>query len=157
MSGQSFTTTFTVDQSPAEVMAGIANVRGWWGAGIEGASAKLGDEFTYRYEDLHQSTQRLVELVPDKKIVWLVTDAYLSFAKDKHEWQGTRLVFEIARKNDRTEVRFTHEGLVPTFECFGACSNAWGGYVGGSLKSLIASGRGQPNAPAKSAQAAAFR
>ena len=30
-------------------------------------------------------------------------------------------------------------------ECFEACSDAWGGYIKGSLRSLIATGKGQPN------------
>jgi hypothetical protein len=38
-----------------------------------------------------------------------------------------------------------HRGLVPEFECFEACSSAWGFYVNGSLKRLITTGRGEPN------------
>jgi len=44
-----------------------------------------------------------------------------------------------------TELRFTHVGLVPTFECYGGCSDAWGFYINDSLRSLIATGKGQPN------------
>src|ERR1035438_2361556 len=29
----------------------INNVRGWWGKDIEGSTANLGDEWTYRYKD----------------------------------------------------------------------------------------------------------
>jgi hypothetical protein len=36
--------------------------------------------------------------------------------------------------------------LVPEFECFEACSSAWGFYVNGSLKRLITAGEGEPNA-----------
>jgi hypothetical protein len=34
---------------------------------------------------------------------------------------------------------------VPAFECFGACSNAWGFYINESLRNLIATGKGDPN------------
>jgi hypothetical protein len=54
-------------------------------------------------------------------------------------------VFEVSKKGNQTEVRFTHAGLVPQHECFGACSNAWGSYVNGSLRNLIATGKGNPN------------
>jgi hypothetical protein len=30
-------------------------------------------------------------------------------------------------------------------ECYDPCSNAWGTYINGSLRSLIATGKGQPN------------
>ena len=53
--------------------------------------------------------------------------------------------FEIARKGDKTEVRFTHFGLVPAYECFNVCSDAWGKYIRGSLRDLITTGKGQPN------------
>ena len=72
-----------------------------------------------------------------------MTDSDLSFAKDKSEWTGTDIVFELFRKDGRTEVRFTHHGLVPHFECYGNCSNAWGMLVGGNLRNLIATGRTQ--------------
>lgn len=142
---QSFSTAFLVDQSPQEVFAAINDVEGWWTAepGIVGSAAKLGDEFTYRYADIHESRQRVTELVPDKKVVWQVMDANLSFTKDKAEWNGTELVFEITQKGGKTEVRFTHLGLVPQFECFEACSNGWSAYISGSLRSFITEGKRQ--------------
>ncbi len=140
-----FRTSFTVDQSPQEVFDAINDVRGWWSGEIDGPTAELGAVFTYRYEGLHRSTQKITELVPGKRVVWHVTDASLEFVHDKTEWNGTEVVFEIARKGSRTEVRFTHVGLVPRFECYGACSGAWGFYVGESLRSLITTGKGEPN------------
>jgi len=145
MNNQNYTTAFTVDQTPKEAFAAINNVREWWSGNIEGNTDKLGDEWTYRYEDIHYSKQRITELVPDKKVVWLVLDSSLNFVKDKSEWNGTKITFEIAKKGDKTEVRFTHAGLVPDYECYGACSNAWGSYINGSLRSLITKGKGQPN------------
>jgi hypothetical protein len=88
---------------------------------------------------------RLVEVVPDKKVVWLVLDSYLSFPEDKTEWNGTKVIFEVARKGNKTEVRFTHEGLVLDYQCFDKCSSAWGFYINDSLKSLITTGKGDPN------------
>jgi hypothetical protein len=145
MNNQNLTTTFTVDQTPEEAFAVINNVRGWWSGEIEGNTHKLGDEFTYRHEDLHRSKQKIPELIPGKKVVWLVLDSYLSFIEDKTEWNGTKITFEISKKGDKSEVRFTHVGLVPDHECYGACSNAWDSYINGSLRSLITTGKGQPN------------
>ena len=117
MSKQDYTTSFTVDQTPKQAFDAINNVRGWLSGEIEGPTSKLGDEFTYRYKDIHYSKQKLIEVVPDQKVVWLALDSYLNFAEDKTEWNGTKIIFEIARKDGKTEVRFTHQGLVPQIEC----------------------------------------
>ncbi|MFZ0747511.1 MAG: hypothetical protein WAM85_24115, partial [Terracidiphilus sp.] len=91
-------------------------------------------------------TMKLVELVPGKRVSWLVTDNFFSFTEDKSEWKNTKVVFDIAKNGDQTEIHFTHEGLVPEYECYNVCSDAWGSYIRGSLKSLIATGKGSPNA-----------
>jgi hypothetical protein len=142
---QNFTTAFAVDQTPEEAFDAITNVRGWWSEEIEGSTNKLGDEFTYRYKDVHHCKMKLIEVVPGQKVVWLVLENYFDFTEDKSEWRGTKVVFEISRKDNKTEIHFAHLGLVPEYECFDVCSNAWGSYINGSLRSLIATGKGRPN------------
>jgi hypothetical protein len=143
VTGYDFTTVLSVDQTPDEVFAAINDVRGWWWGEIEGKTHQLGDEFTYRYEDVHCSRQKITEFVAGERVVWHVLDANLAFATDTDEWKGTNVTFEITRQGDKTELRFTHVGLVPAYECFESCSNAWGFYVNGSLRSLISTGKGQ--------------
>ena len=145
MDTNSFTTTLLVNQSPSEVFAAINNVRGWWSGEIKGNTDILGAEFTYRVPDVHRSTQKISEFIRDKKIVWHVIDASLSFVKDKSEWKDTNIIFEIARKGEKTEVRFTHMGLVQDYECYNACSNAWGMLINGNLRKLITTGKAQPS------------
>jgi hypothetical protein len=144
MKTKDYTTSLTVDQSPEEVFDAINNVRGWWSEEIEGDTDRLDSEFRFHHKDLHRSTQKITGFVPGKKVVWRVVDGQINFVKDKAEWDGSDIVFEIARKGDKTELRFTHVGLVPTIECYGGCSGAWGFYVNGSLQSLIATGKGDP-------------
>ena len=145
MKDQNFATTLTVEQTPQEAFAAIKNVRGWWSEEIEGSTDKLGDEFTYHYKDVHRCKMKLTEVIPGKKVVWLVVDNYFNFTKDKSEWKGTEIIFELFKKGNQTEIRFAHLGLVPEYECFDVCSNAWGSYINGSLRSLIATGKGKPN------------
>ena len=146
MKKDGFTASFTVEQTPDEVFAAINNVGGWWSGEVTGETNKPGAEFTYRYKDMHKTTQKVTEFVPGKKVVWHVTDAELTFVKDKTEWIGTDIVFEIAKKGDKTELRFTHVGLIPAFECYGGCSGAWGALVDGNLRNLITTGKNQPDA-----------
>ena len=146
MTNRNFTTAITVDQTPEAAFAAINNVRGWWSGEIEGHTGKLGEEFKYRYQDIHRCKMKITELVPGKKVVWRVLDNYFSFTKDETEWKGTDIIFEISKKGDRTEVRFTHQGLVPEYECYDACREGWSTYINGSLRDLITKGKGQPNA-----------
>jgi uncharacterized protein YndB with AHSA1/START domain len=157
MSDQSYTATFVVDQSPAEVYAAITDVRGWWSTDIEGPTDELGGVFTYKYEDIHRSKMKIVELVPDQKVVWLCLENYFEFTQDTTEWIGTKISFDITREGDKTQLRFTHLGLVPEYECFDVCTNAWGGYVTGSLRSLITTGTGNANNAVRNAEALSQR
>jgi hypothetical protein len=145
MTTSDFTTTLLVDQTSTEAFNAINNPRGWWSEEIEGSTDKLNDEFKYHFEDIHSCKMKLIEVIPDKKVVWLVMDNYFKFTKDKSEWIGTKISFEIAEKDNKTQIRFTHHGLVPEYECFEICRDAWTSYIQNSLGSLISTGKGQPN------------
>jgi uncharacterized protein YndB with AHSA1/START domain len=145
MSAQDFTTTLIVDQSPEEVFNAVTNVRGWWSEQIDGNTAKLNDEFDYHYEDVHRCKIKLIEVIPNQKIVWLVEKNYFKFTEDETEWTSTKPTFEISEKDGKTELRFTHVGLIPDYECFDICRDSWTNYIQNSLKKLITTGKGQPN------------
>jgi hypothetical protein len=145
MNKQDFTTAIVVEQTPEQVFNAINNVRGWWSENIEGITDKLNNEFAYHYKDIHYCKLKLIELVPDQKVVWLVLDNYFKFTVDKSEWIGTKLVFDISQKDNQTEIRFTHEGLVPQYECYESCRRAWTNYINDSLRNLITTGKGQPS------------
>lgn len=142
MAASNYTTTILVDNSATAVFNAINNVRGWWQGEIEGSTDKLNDEFSYRMEEIHFSKQKVVELIPNEKKVWLITDSKLNFTKNKSEWTGTKIVFEISEINHKTQIHFTHLGLVPEIECYGGCSGAWGDLIQKSLFSFITTGKG---------------
>ena len=144
MSNQDFTTTIVVDQSSKQVFDAINNVRGWWSEEIEGGTEKLNDIFLYHYKDVHMSKMKLIEVDPNKKVVWLVLDNYFSFIKDETEWVGTKVIFEIVEKDGKTQLRFTHYGLTPQYECYQICFDAWTNYIQNSLRNLVTTGKGNP-------------
>lgn len=143
MSNSNFTMTIEVDQPVNMVYDAINNVAAWWHGKVVGDTTKLNNEFTYQMETFHFSTQKIVELVPFKKIVWLVTQSNLSFIQQTNEWTGTHIIFEIETVNNKTQIHFTHAGLTPTVECYGACSGGWTALIQKSLYSLITTGKGQ--------------
>ena len=137
-----FTTEIVVNQSPEEVYDAINNVRGWWQGDIKGSTNKLNDEFTYQMGDIHFSKQKIVEMIPAEKVVWLVTESNLSFVNKKDEWTNTTVQFDISSGGGKTKLMFTHHGLVPAFECYGGCSGGWKLLIEKSLFSLINTGKG---------------
>ena len=142
----SYHAEFTLDRTPDEVFDAVTDVRGWWSQGLEGASAELGDEFTFADGDdsIRRARFRLVEVVPARRVVWEVLDSYLGFVDDHEEWTGTRVVFDIAESTEGTTLHFVHEGLTPSSECYEACSRGWDFYLDQSLPQLVTTGAGQP-------------
>ena len=144
MATKDFTTTVVTDATPEEVFNAVNNVRGWWSENIDGDTDQLNAVFAYHYKDVHLSRMKITELIPGKKVVWLVLDNYFNFTKDKSEWKGTQIIFEIEREGKQTRLRFTHLGLVPEYECYNVCNDAWTGYITKSLYGLITTGKGKP-------------
>lgn len=149
MTENSYTTTVTIDRSPAEVFDAINDVRGWWSEEVEGDTDRVGAEFAYRGHDdadtvEHLSRIRVTELVPGQRVVWQVLDNYMSFIDDQREWKGTEIRFELSPVATGTELRFTHVGLVPSYECFDVCKDAWALYIRNSLPAFVTTGVGLP-------------
>jgi hypothetical protein len=142
---QSFTTSILVDESPHTVFEAVTNVRGWWSTNITGESKEVGDEFEFEVEGVHYSRQRLIEVIPDQRVVWLVTEARMTFIQDEDEWKGTKVIFDITRDDSKTKLTFTHAGLVPAIACYKDCAPAWDQYIQHSLFELITTGTGDPN------------
>jgi len=128
---------FTIAATPKDVYDTIVDVRGWWSGDVTGPTDEVGGEFTYRHEAVHRSVQRVTALEPGRLVAWTVVEGFLGFVRDKQEWTGTTIVFEIRPVEDGTHVRFTHQGLTPALECFEACSGAWRYYIGTSLRAQV--------------------
>lgn len=145
MTKQGYTIEIHVNASAKEAFKSINEVTKWWTEHLEGKSQKLNDEFTVTFGDVHVSTQRLIEVIPDKKVTWLVTGSKLTFIKDQQEWNNTTITFELLPQDTHTTlVRFTHFGLIPKVECYRDCTKGWDYYIKGSLFKLLNEGKGTP-------------
>ncbi len=149
MENQDYTATITVSQPANEAFAAINSVSEWWTENTDGDSKNRNDVFTVHFGNDSFVTHQLVEVVPDKKVVWLVTDCYLPWLTNKQEWTNTKMSFDLSTENNSTVIRFTHIGLVPQAACYDMCVKGWDQYIKGSLLQLITQGSGQPQKKAQ--------
>jgi hypothetical protein len=141
-------TTITTDfeweiqsmKTTEEVFKILLDVRKWWSGfyseEINGKDERVDDVFTFKAGN-HYSKQRLVQLIPQKRIVWEVVESNLGFVDNNYEWLNTQLIFIITKLEDSTKVLFVHKGLTPMLECFQACSSAWTWYWENRLSPLL--------------------
>ncbi|HZG00186.1 MAG TPA: SRPBCC domain-containing protein [Chitinophagales bacterium] len=151
MTNDNYIKTLSFNKTPQQVFNAINDVTAWWSEDFKGASRKQNDAFEVRFDDVHYSKHKLVDVIPNEKVIWLVTDSRLNFLKDKSEWNNMTNVFEITHQGDRTQLRFTHVGLTPEIECFSACSKGWD-YFLESLRSFVTTGKGNPHKASKQKQ-----
>ena len=138
-----FTYSITVKATPAQALTCISQVGHWWAKDFKGKAAKLNDEFTVRFGDTFVNF-KISEYKPGKKIVWLVTDCYLEWIKDKTEWNGTECIWTLTEKDGKTIIDFVHKGLTPESECYESCKPGWTHHIKDSLLKLINDGKGLP-------------
>ncbi|MBS1596918.1 MAG: SRPBCC domain-containing protein [Bacteroidetes bacterium] len=143
MKNNNFHRTLTVKSSPAQAMKKISEVNGWWAKNFKGKAKKKSDSFTVQFGQTFVDFQ-VSELVPNKKVVWKVTDCNLQWINNKKEWNDTEVVFEISEKENSTQIDFTHIGLVPGVECYNDCEAGWHGHLTNSLVKFINEGKGMP-------------
>lgn len=135
--------TINVNASAEEALYKINQVYKWWAKNFSGKAEKLNDKFTVDFGKTFVDFQ-ITELIPNKKVVWKVTDCNLHWINNKKEWNGTEVIFEISEKKNGTQIDFTHVGLVPGVECYEDCEVGWKGHVTNSLVKFINEGKGMP-------------
>lgn len=152
MTQPNYTRTLVLPRTPADVYDAIRDIAAWWTINTEGAANEVGDHFTISFSDpvsgqlVHRTTQRITEAVPGKRLAWTVTECNMPWLKDKEEWKGTNMVFDIASVSEGSRIDFTHIGLTPQVECFEQCERGWAYFLVESLRELIVTGTGRPDA-----------
>lgn len=154
MDTPNYTRSFVVQRTPEQVYDAISRIAAWWTINTEGSADRVGDAFTITFSDpdgqlVHRTTQRITEAVPGKRLAWTVTACNMPWLKDKEEWKGTTMVFDIAPEGTGARISFTHVGLTPQVECFEQCDRGWEYFLDESLLKLINTGAGQPDTSAR--------
>ena len=140
---QDFSYSLKVKAPAKETMKKIGQVNLWWAKDFKGKAAKLNDEFSVYFGDTFVDF-KISEVVPDKKIVWLVTDCNLGWIKDKKEWKSNEVIWSVTEKDGKTQIDFVHKGMTPESECYESCKPGWTHHIKDSLVKLIEEGKGFP-------------
>lgn len=141
MNIQDYHKRITTTASAEEAFTKISSVSMWWTANFKGSAKNLNDIFTMQFGE-NTFTLQVVEVVPNKKLVWQVTDCHMPWLKDTTEWKNTQIVFEISEEKHQTSIDMTHIGLIPEVECYNVCKIGWNQYIGQSIPELLTTGKG---------------
>ena len=144
-----FTSSISAKVSAQEAIEKISQVPAWWGVSFTGKSKNQNDEFIVKMGGDSFFNFTVEELIPDKRIVWLVTDCNMPWYLDKKEWANSRLIFDLSEKEGITELNFKHEGLTPDVECYKDCEPGWTHWIQTSLLSYFTTGKGEFRPPTK--------
>jgi len=149
MKRNDFSSSISAKISADEAIKKISNVPEWWGITFTGSAEKQHDKFVVKMTGDSYFNFTVTELIPGKRMVWLVTDCYMPWYSDKKEWTNTRLIFDLHENNGVTEVHFQHEGLTPNVECYKDCESGWTHWIKTSLFSYLTTGKGIFRQPTK--------
>jgi len=127
----------------SDAFDGINSISGWWAQNLEGNSTALNDVFTVHFGETF-GTFRVTEMIPGAKVVWFCEHSYLDLLKDKTEWEGSSVVWQINPIKNGCSIKMTHLGLVPGKECYKDCEQGWNFYIKESLLKFLTERRGEP-------------
>lgn len=132
-----------IKASIGEVYKALATPEGgakWWTEETTGdshAGGTIAFRFTDNGRELGVFRMKILELQPDRRVVWEVIEG-------PAEWLGTKVRFDLRREGDFTIVLFKHEGWKEPVEFMYHCSTKWATFLM-SLKALGETGKGRPS------------
>jgi hypothetical protein len=105
-----YSVALEVARSSIEVFYYLVDLRKWWPEEFLGENIKLNSEFVLKTGEGHYSRNKVIEFVPNEKVVWLVSESRLK--EDNFDWTGTKMIYELKPKGGNMEINFTYDGIV---------------------------------------------
>lgn len=149
MKNNDFSSSISAKISAGDAIQKISNLPEWWGVTFSGNTGKQDDKFVIKMGEDAFFNFTVTELTPGKRVVWQVNDCHMPWFRNKKEWAGTRLIFDVHENNGVTTVNFKHEGLTPDVECYKDCEKGWTHWIQKSLFSYFTTGKGDFNKSGK--------
>lgn len=97
-------------KSPDDVFSHVINLSKWWPEDFIGDGIKTDSDFVLKTGDGHYSKNKVLEFLPDKKLVWITTESIRT--ADNYDWTGTKFIFELTSQDSNTMLKFTYDGVV---------------------------------------------
>lgn len=118
----------------------------WWTTDSNPISV-TGDKITFRFGPAYW-VMRAINLVPDNLVELECIEAHHVHQglppSILNEWEGTKLKWEILKQGKKTRIKFIHQGLVPSLNCYEVCEQGWNYFFVNSLKKYLVTGKGSP-------------
>ena len=136
-----FRSTKRFTSSPDAVFSALTDIdaiTGWWTPAAGGAGG--GETLRVLFGD-HELVARVGEATRPARVRWDVV-----VCEPVPDWVGTSITFDLVSVGTGTELRFRHQGLDPSLECFDECQAGWTYYLA-SLVEYVDRGEGTPIAP----------
>jgi uncharacterized protein YndB with AHSA1/START domain len=127
-----------IKSSPKDTYAALTTREGlgaWWTGDTTGGF-DVGGVITFRFGDRGFFSMKVLELEPEKRVLWQVVDG-------PAEWIGTKVSFDLKADDDATAILFKHQGWKEPVEFMHHCSTKWATFLL-SIKSLLETGKGTP-------------
>ncbi|MBC3845412.1 SRPBCC domain-containing protein [Winogradskyella echinorum] len=109
------------------------NIHLWWSQTSE-SSQKTDGQFTVTFDNGYWWTFKILEFVPNTKLVWQCIAGEPDFNK---EWIGHILHWQIKEEDSKTTISFHQTGLTPQIDCYDVCSRTWDMFITEKLKAFV--------------------
>jgi uncharacterized protein YndB with AHSA1/START domain len=123
--------------SPEKIYEAITTQEGltaWWCKHTV-AKPEIGFVNKFTFGDF-TIEMKVLSLDTNKRVEWQCNNA-------DGEWAGTNISFDLEQQENRTLLRFSHNGWQSVTDMFAGCSYDWARFLA-SLKSLCENGTGSP-------------
>lgn len=144
---ENYQKTGSIEASKKRVFKALTErIDEWWGE-VDVQPSATGVEFKVSFGEAFWRF-KVVDFEPDTRVSWECIESnqvHADLMGIKEEWLGTQLHWELSLNTlGQTNLSFIYEGLVPAFNCYDVCSDAWSFFIGSSLKNLLEKGQGKP-------------
>jgi uncharacterized protein YndB with AHSA1/START domain len=127
---------FHIDSPQEEVFKAITSIESlsqWWTKDTSGESKKDG-VIKFRFGNNGGPDMKVIDLKPGESLTWECVDS-------PHGWVGHTITFQLDRNDNKTRVRFSHDGWKNADDSYAICTFTWGRYME-SLRQLCQTGKG---------------
>lgn len=128
---------YHIDSSQQKVFEAISTIDGltnWWTVQTKGDSI-IDGKIQFDFGDFQGPKMKVIELQTNNKLMWKCVES-------PHGWVGHTFEFFLDENDDKTRIRFTHDGWDEQDDFYAMCNFSWGRYLE-SLRQYCQTGRGE--------------